>query len=718
MLVTNGAQGMVLVLLALFVFLNGRIAIWVAAGIPVSIMATLGVMAALGMTLDMISMFAMIMALGMLADDAIVVGEHAETLYRRGMAPEEASLQAARRMLAPVLAAALTTMAAFFPILNLTGSIGQIIDALPIVMIVALLASLAECFLVLPMHLTGALRRMQLAERSPRPRPAMLRAFDRFQERFDRFRDTRVRDAVQFCFERRYSTLLGWLCLLVLSVTLLRTGWVGFEFFPQPETDVIFGNFALSPGAQRERTAQMVEELGRAARAAEQRLTGGKGGLIKHAVGSIGTTENRQGEIPATGDHVGAYTIEFISGDIRDVRNYQFLRAWEEELRPVAGIERITLFERSAGGPPGRDLDIRLSGASLRTMKAAAEVLQEKLRAFPGVTGIEDNLPYGKQELLMELTGAGRAMGFTSQSVARQVRDAFEGAVAKRFTRDEEEIIVRVKLAEGTQVRDTIRDLYLRAPDGSEAPLTEVVTLRPRVGFSQIRREDGIREVAVAADIDPEITTSNVVMAAVEREVLPGIRSAFGVQVNFKGRAEEQAEAIADMRNAVLLALAGIYVILAWVFASYGKPFVVMGLIPFGVVGAILGHWVMGFSVNMLSLQAILGLSGVIINDTIVLVKSVQRRTAEGMDMAQAICEGAASRLRPVLLTTLTTIGGLISLLFEGSLQAQLVQPLAVTLIFGLLASPFLVLLLAPALLGIGMDLGARFGARAPAPAA
>jgi multidrug efflux pump subunit AcrB len=317
----------------------------------------------------------------------------------------------------------------------------------------------------------------------------------------------------------------------------------------------------------------------------------------------------------------------------------------------------------------------------------------------------------------MELTDTGRAMGFTTLAVAREVRNAFEGAVAKRFAREQEEIIVRVKLAESTRVRDTIRDLYLRAPDGAEVPLTEVVTLTRRVGFAQIRREDGVRQVAVTADVDPEVTTTNEVMAIVNRDILPGIREQFAVQVGFKGKAEEQAEALADMRIAVVLALAGIYVILAWVFASYGAPLIVMALIPFGVVGAIFGHWVMGFNVNMLSLQAILGLSGVIINDAIILMKSVHTRQAEGGALQEAVVAGAASRLRPVILTTLTTVCGLASLLFEGSLQAQLVQPLAVTLIFGLLFSPFLVLFLVPALIGIGADLRVRFGGGVVTPA-
>jgi multidrug efflux pump subunit AcrB len=705
MLVTNGIQGMVLVLGILLLFLNGRIAFWVAAGIPTSIMATLGMMAVLGLSLNMISMFAMIMALGMLADDAIVVGEHAEVLYRRGLPPDEAPVAAARTMLGPVLAACTTTMAAFFPILNIGSMVGQVIRELPIVMMIALAASFIECFWILPMHLKGAFLRMDRARRQQRPRNAVLRATDRFQQRFDRFRDGVVQPGVDFAFRNRYSTLLGWIGAFAIAVTMMATGRVGFEFFATPETDMIFANFALAPGATRERTGQMIEEIDRAVRAVEKDLTDGKGGIVRYHVGTIGQTEGRSGEGVLTGDHVGAYSLELISGDTRDVRNYAFIEALENEIRPIAGVERLTVFERSAGGPPGRDLDVRLSGAPLRTLKAAAADLRERIKNIPGLLAIDDNLPYGKQEIVMEMTPAGRAMGFTTQMVARQVRNAFEGAVARRFSQDQEEIIVRIKLQESVNARDTIRDLYLRSPDGSEVPLTEVVRLTNKVGFSQIRREDGLRQVSVSADVNPDITTTNAVMRQIEAAILPEIRQQHGVIAEFKGKAEEQAEALGDMRIAVMLALAGIYIILAWTFGNYGSPFVVMAVIPFGFVGAVLGHWLLGFNLNMLGLQALLGLSGVIINDCIVLVQMTRLRVAEGVPLQEAVAHTAAERLRPVLLTTLTTIGGLISLLFERSLQAQLVQPLAVTMIFGLAITPLLVLFFVPALMGIGQDM-------------
>ena len=698
MLLVNGFGGLLLVLVVLFVFLNGRVAFWVAMGIPIAIMGALGGMAIMGMTLNMISMFAIIMGLGIIVDDAIVVGEHTERLHRHGMSPEEATMTAAKVMFAPVLAASLTTMAAFFPILTVGKEIGRIIRELPLTIILVILASLIECFLVLPVHLKKALRRMD--RRSIPKEPTG------FHLAFNRFRDTKFASAVAFSFERRYSTVLTAVCCLVLALTLLITGRVGFEFFASPEVDMVYGNFSMTPGASREKTVEMIDELARALHAVEDRLTEGQGGLIRYEYGTVGTTEGRQGESSLSGDHAGAYTVELVSGDLRGVRTNQFMLAWEQEIRAIAGVESLVVFERSAGGPPGRDLDIRLHGAELGVLKAAAMKVRAELKSIPGVTAVEDNLPHGKQEIIMEMTPAGLAKGFSTESVARQVRNSFEGAIAKRFAQDQEEIIVRVKLTtpEG-QSQKSIRDLYLRAPDGEEVALTEIVTLKTAVGYSQIRREDGLRQVSVTSDVDPSISTTNAVLAEVARSIVPGVEKEFGISIDFKGKAEEQREAIGDTLVALFIAISLIYVILAWVFSSYTTPLVVMSIIPFALVGAFVGHWVMGYRLNMLSLQALLGLSGVIINDAIILVTAVKRQVNEGKPLHEAVTAGALERLRPVILTTLTTIGGLTPLLFERSMQAQLVQPLAVTLIFGLMFSPFLVLFFVPSLMGIGQDI-------------
>lgn len=708
MLVNNGFGGLVLVLIILFVFLNGRIAFWVAMGIPIAIMGALGGMAVLGMTLNMISMFAIIMGLGIIVDDAIVVGEHTEMLHRHGMSPEEATMTAAKTMFAPVLAASLTTIAAFFPILTIGSEIGRIVRELPLTIILVIIASLAECFLVLPMHLRKALQRMESNSTPKEPHG--------FNRLFVRFRDTRFSRAVGWTFDRRYSAALAACCAFIFALTLLSSGRVGFEFFASPEVDMVYGNFSLTPGASRDDSARMIDELRRAAHKVEKELTAGDRGLINYEFGTIGTTEGRPGEGLLSGDHAGAYTIELVQGDSRQVRTYEFMAAWESEVEPIAGIESLVMFERSAGGPPGRDLDIRLHGAGLDVLKSAAMEIRAELANIPGVTAIEDNLPHGKQEIVMDVTPAGLAMGFTTQSVARQVRDSFEGAIAKRFAQDQEEVIVRVKLPEGPSQSDrSLRELYLRAPGGEEVPLPEVVTLSRSVGYSQIRREDGLRQISVTGDVDPVLTTTNEVLAIVARDIAPTIREKYGINVEFKGKAEEQRRAIGDTLVALLIAVLTMYIILSWVFASYTTPLVVMAIIPFGLVGAFVGHWLLGYRLNMLSLQALLGLSGVIINDAIIIVSSIKRRLRDGTELREAVTAGARERLRPVILTTLTTIGGLTPLLFERSMQAQLIQPLAVTLIFGLLFSPLLILFLVPSLLGIGTDIRGLFRRTEPA---
>lgn len=701
MLMTNGATGLALVLIVLFVFLNFRVAFWVAMGIPIAIMAAFGVMYVLDMTLNMISMFAIIMGLGIIVDDAIVVAEHSEMLHRRGLSSQEATLAAAKIMFAPVLAASLTTIAAFFPILTVGKEVGRIIREMPITVIVVIVASLIECFLILPNHLKYALAHMDNDEVQKQPTG--------FKKAFIEFRDNKFSRVVAYCFDRRYATVTTAVCLFLLTMTMMVSGRIGFEFFASPETDTVFGNVAMAPGTPREKTLAMARELGRAAGAAEQRLTGGEGGLISYEFATVGATEGRQGEGLIAGDHAGAYTIELMPSDGRDVRTYEFMAEWEKEVRPHAGVENVIFFERSAGGPPGRDLDIRLHGAGLDVLKTAALEIRGLIKNVPGVMAVEDNLPFGREEILMEVKPAGRAMGFTTQSVARQVRNSYEGAIAKRFSQDQEEIIVRVKLLEsGDQITQSLRELYLRSPDGDEVPLTEVVSFERSIGYATIRREDGLRQISVTADVDPSVTTSSQVLALIGSDIAPAMREKYGIKIEFKGKAEEQREALADTGVALLLAIMTMYIILAWVFASYTTPLVVLAIVPFAMVGAFMGHWIMGYRLNMLSLMALLGLSGVMINDAIILVTRVKLRFKEAGDLRAAVINGACERLRPVMLTTLTTIGGLTPLLFERSIQAQLVQPLAVTLIFGLMFSPFLVLLVVPSLIGIGTDIRGR----------
>jgi len=704
MLRNNGLMGLVLVLIVLYLFMNGRIAFWVAAGIPVAIMATFGGMALLGLSLNMISMFAIIMGLGIIVDDAIVVGEHAEFLHRHGASPQDAALGAAQRMRMPVLAASITTIAAFSPILMIGSTVGAILSELPLTIVMVIIASLIECFLVLPMHLRSSL---EAIERGPKKGPG------KFHLAFNQFRETRFAPVSKWAFDNRYSTVLATFALLVLGIVMMASGRVGFDFFPSPETDLVAANIALSPGSSRALTRDMVLEAERAARQVEAEL--GKGEkVIAFSFGTLGSGVGRSDESPIVGDHVAGYSVELMPSDQRSVRTGEFMTAWEEAINPVPGLERFVVFEVNVAGPPGRDVDIRLSGAPLNVMKAAAMEIRRELATIPGVSGVSDNLPYGMEEYVMEITPAGRAMGFTTESVARQVRNTYQGAIAKRFARDQEEILVRVRLSPEDRLESGLRGMYLQVANGREVPLTEVVNLKSQVGFSQIRREDGLRQVAVTAAVDQRITTTNKVYAVVEDIVLKRIREEYGLSTDLKGKAAEQSEALGDFGMALILALSVIYIVLCWVFSGYSTPLVIMAMIPFGMVGCIFGHYVMGFAINIFSLQALMGLAGVMVNDAIVLVTTIKRDQSEGAALPDAVLSATKERLRPVIMTTTTTVVGLLPILFETSQQAQLIQPLAVTLVFGLLLSPLLVLFFVPALMGVGSDLRSLKGRRSP----
>ena len=692
MLLENGGTGLLLVLIVLFVFLSGRVALWVAAGIPVAFLAALGAMSQMGLSLDMISMFALIMGIGIVVDDAIVVSEHTTTLHRRGMNYKEAARLGAQRMFPPVLAAMLTTVAAFLPVLLIQNDVGNIISAVPITLSLVIIASLIECFLILPHHLRSSLKKAS-EDKNQKPR--------KFDVIFNRFRDEKVLPIVEKTYTKKGFTITATVCMLLISFTLLSTGRVNFEFFDTPESDIIHANFSFSPGTSEQETERMVNELSRSLYSVEAQISGQQGNLIKYAVGNIGVSDTGRGSISTniSGGHIGSLTVELLSGDQRLIRNREFISAWRAETNLMPGIEKFVIFESAVGGPPGRDIDIRILGDDLSNMKQAAMALRNELRALPGLLAVEDDLPYGKEEILLEVKPEGEAIGFTAEEVARQVRNSFSGSVAKRFSQDAEEVIVRVKLPEGETENKTIRDIYLTTPDGGNVVLSEVVNLKKRLGFTKIRKKDGIRQVAVTGDVDPTITTTNIVIQSIRQDIQSRIEKDYGVRLAYDGKALEQREAFAGLRLALIITFASIFIILAWVFSSYTTPFLILAVVPFGLIGAILGHLVMGFNLSMFSLLAFFGLTGVLVNDSIILVRAIKEFQSDGYILVRAINEAVRERFRPVLLTTITTIVGLTPVLFEGSLQARLIQPLAITFIFGMLFVPYLVLVFVPALI-------------------
>lgn len=689
LLISNGLYGLILVLVVLFVFLDFRIAFWVAVGIPVSILATLGVMYFTGQTINMISMFAMLLTLGIIVDDAIVVGEHTATRYAMGDSRQEAAIAGAGRMAAPVIAASLTTMAAFGPILLVGDVVGQILSALPMVVIAVLIASLIECFLILPGHLSHALPRQRKA-------PGWFRR--NFDAGFDFFKDKMFGALADIAYRWRYATVALAVALAVIGGALIPAGKLGFEFFPSVEAETVNITAFFQPGVPQEGMYDLIDQLEKAVQKVEADLTPDGEKLIVTTFASL-DMENARANL----------SIFLTPAEARSIRTNVVGRAIRENVPTIAGVDRLSVREPH-GGPPGRAIDVQFFGAETVDLKKASEELQGILEGFEGVQAISDTLSYGKPELVLELSPRGSALGFSLDSLGAQIRDTFEGNLARRVAEEDEEISIRVERVSDATGSSALRDLWVRSDAGNFVPLTEVVTISDRQGFNRINRDEGKTTVRVRADTDTAIVQGADVLERLEADHMGAIAAKFGVQYSFGGTQAEQNAAFGDLQLGGWIALGIMYVIIAWIFASYFAPLAVMLIIPFGVVGAIWGHYIMGYNLTIISVMGLLGLAGILVNDSIVFVSRLQERIEEGDSLETAATGAARDRLRAVLLTSLTTIGGLTPLLFETSLQAQFLIPMAITIVFGLGLATSLVLFLVPAFIGIGADIGAFFG--------
>ena len=698
LLLKNGAGGLILVIAVLYLFLNARVAFWVAVGIPVSFMAALGVLWGLGGSINMVSLFALIMAFGIIVDDAIVVGEDALSKRQAGGEPFASARDGARRMLAPVLASSLTTVAAFMPLMLVGGIIGKILFDIPLVVICVIIASVIESFLILPGHLHHTFRRSEGARVS---------AFRRwFDNAFERFRDRTFRRLVTAAVLRPWTTLSCALAALLLTVGLIRGDRLAFNFFPTPEGQILFASVSFAAGTPPERVDHFIGHLERTLKETEAHF--GED-LVDLAVARLGQQERASRQQGSRGDQFASLRVQLVEPDGRDTRNTEFIAAWRERIELAPGLETLSLTEVRAG-PPGRDVEVSLTGNDPASLKAAALELASVLVTVPGVSGIEDDMPYGQEQFIVRLTPQASALGLTVSDVGEQLRAAYDGRVAQIFQHEGEEIEVRVVLPD--RERDDIAsldNLAVALPGGGVMPLLTAVDIDTRRGFDILRHENGRLAVKVSADVDPAVTNANAVVADLIAGPLPSLADRHGIDWSFKGRQEDQAETLGDMAWGAGLALALIYLVLAFVFASYGWPLVVMSVIPFGLVGAVFGHWVMGINLTILSMFGFFGLSGIVVNDSIILVSFYKEMKRRGFPWRNSIVDAACFRLRAVLLTSLTTIGGLTPLLFETSVQAQFLIPMAVSIAFGLAFATFLVLLLVPALLTLHESVATRF---------
>jgi len=705
-LLDNGAMGLVLVVVLLFLFLNARIAIWVAAGIPTAMLAALALMYASGLTINMISLFALIITLGIVVDDAIVVGEHADHMSRHGLGPVQAAETAAQRMALPVFSSTLTTIIAFFGLTAIGGRFGDMIQDIPFTVIMVLIASLVECFLILPNHMAHAIASAKKEHWYDLPSRLVNRGFRWVRERL-------FRPLMVGVIRGRYVVLALAVLAFASQAALFIRGDVQWRFFNSPEQPSISGNYAMAPGAAREDTlAQMrllqqsVEALGRAYEERHGRNP------IDYMIAEIGGNSGPSlaGAENKDEDQLGAISIELIDADLRPYSSFAFVAELQETVERHPLLE-IVSFRGWRSGPGGDALDVQFYGADSDTLKAASLDLQEAVLRFPEVSGVEDNLSYDMDELVLELTPQGKALGFTIDALGRVLRNRVAGIEAATYPDGPRSAAIRVELPEGEQTADFLERMQMRTPDGAYVPLADIVSVSRSTGFSTVRRENGLRVISVIGDIsedDPARATE--VMQALEQEILPEIAATRQVEWRLAGLSEQEDAFLADALTGLILVLLGIYLVLAWVFASWTRPLVVMSIIPFGLVGTIYGHAAWDVPLSMFTVVGLLGMTGIIINDSIVLVTQIDEY-APDRGILQAIVDGAADRLRPVFLTTATTVLGLAPLLYERSADAQFLKPTVITLCYGLGFGMVLVLLVVPALIAVQHDIARHVAA-------
>ncbi|RAP42386.1 acriflavine resistance protein B [Rhodovulum viride] len=701
-LLGNGLMGLGLVLGLLFLFLNARTAFWVAAGIPVAMLATAALMFAAGLTINMISLFALIITLGIVVDDAIVVGEHADFRARHlGEPPVLAAENAARRMAAPVFSATLTTIVAFYALVVIGGRMGHMIADIPFTVIAVLTASLLECFLILPNHMVHALAHSAKEHWYDWPSR-------QFNRGFRRFREGPFRRLMRLVIRGRYPVMAGCLLLLALQVAAVIRGDVPWRFFNAPEERSVTGNFMMLSGADRADTAAMMAELQRAAEAVGARYAAEHGiNPVTYALAEMGGNAGRglAGAEIKDADLLGAISLELIDADARPYSSFDFVRALQDEVRPHPKVESLS-FRSWRAGPGGDALDVQFFGAEARVLKAAAERLKTELARFGEVSALEDSLAYDKQEAVLELTAQGAALGFTIEDLGRVLRHRINGIEAATYPEGPRSATIRVELPEAELTADFLDRMQVRSPEGVYLPLADLVTVERRTGFSSVRRENGLRVVTVTGDLsEDDPARAAEISAELKGTILPGIERDLGVSWRLGGLSEQEKDFLADARLGFGLCLVGIYLVLAWIFSSWTRPVVVMAIIPFGLVGAIWGHAQWDVPLSMFTVVGLIGMTGIIINDSIVLVSTVDEY-ADRRGLVPAIVDATADRLRPVLLTTLTTVLGLAPLLFETSQQAQFLKPTVITLVYGLGFGVGLVLLVVPSLLAIGQDVG------------
>jgi multidrug efflux pump subunit AcrB len=719
LLLRNARLGLILVFACLAIFLNFRLAFWTTLGIPISFFGGLWLMPYFDVTINMISLFAFIVVLGIVVDDAIVVGENIFEYLEQGMKPLDAAVRGVREMAMPVTFAIITTVAAFAPLLFVSGNMGKIMRQIPVVVIAVLLMSLVEALVILPAHLSGS---GALFDRITRPIAGGLNRLQLFvQELLRRWVRGPYRKSLAFALEWRYLTVSIALVALLLSVALVAGGFLKFSFMPKIDADNMIASLTMPQGTPAEQTESALKRmedaaLQVAAEYAEGRSEGSPG-LIRHMSATVGQQPSAgqrgpMGPASSGGDssHLGEVNIELLSSEERDVSSAVLLGRWRELVGEVPGAVNLTFQSNlfSAGDP----VSVQLAHRDFDTLLAAVERLKVIIAEYPGAKDVTDSFLAGKKELKLELTPEGRTLGLTLSDLARQVRAGFYGQEVQRIQRGRDDVRVMVRYPEDERRSlGDIETMRIRLPDGSEVPFTTVAVVEEGRGYATINRTDRRRVVTVSADVDEETANANEINRNLRSQVLPTLVHDYpGLSFDFEGEQREQAESMGSLRRNFIVAQFAIFALLAIPFRSYSQPLIIMSAIPFGLIGAVLGHLLMGLNLTMLSMFGMVALTGVVVNDSLILIDLINRQRADGVPMEQAIREAGERRFRPILLTTATTFLGLTPMIFETSLQAKFLIPMAVSLGYGIVFATAITLILIPVLYRILEDIRGFFG--------
>ncbi len=697
LLIRNGAQGLALVFAVLWLFFGFRYSFWVAMGLPVSFAGALAIMTVLGLTINMLTMVALLIVIGLLMDDAIVIAENIAAKYQKGKPALTAAVEGAAQVMPGVLSSFATTVFVFGSLAFLKGDIGAVLKVVPIVMLLVLVVSLVEAFLILPRHLSHALEHG--AGKTSRVQQGA-------ESVLVWLRDNVVGRMVRLTVSWRYLTLGVAIGVLLFSISMLAGGVLKFSAFPDIDGDVVEARILLPQGTPLERTEAVVMRVRKALEAANAELSP-RQPEGKKLVRNILVTYSQNKDAGETGAHVATIGVDLLSAEIRNSSNDEIFALWRKNMGVIPDVLSIKFSEPSVG-PGGLAFDFKLKGKDLAALKNASLELQQWLKRYKGVHNVMDDLRPGKKELQVSLKQSAKSLGIDARLVADQLRGAYFGVTASEIQLGRESYEVDVRLM--PQDRDSMSDLedfIITMKDGSLVPLTAIATITRARGYARINRVDGVRTLSVQGDIDARIANANAIIADMKTSYFPDFEKRHPqVRLQIEGQDKNAGTTQKSMVSGFIVGLIGVFLLLSFQFRSYIEPVVVMIVIPFSFIGIVWGHMVMGLEFTMPSMLGFVAMAGIVVNDSILLVNFIKDHHVAGGTVAEAAPKAAKARFRAILLTSITTIAGLMPILSETSPQAQILIPLVTSLAFGLVASTILVLFVVPAIYAILDDYG------------